>query len=348
MIAVWIMLGLGLGAVALDLLGDDESSDDTPDDTPEDSDGELFFVDDGETVTGTDGTDLFTYDPSATGLAGATASGGAGDDVFIFDTGGLVLNSSALDGGTGNDLMRVNANASTISGGEGDDTIEGALTGGRVFGDAGDDQITIVTRGADNPELDGGLGNDTIDARGSNNIGLFGAEGDDLLITDGFGVGGAAYLITADGGEGDDTLRHEYSYSPPRVDAEPGVDLPAQLTGGSGADVFEIGLIAGNGGFTGNGSETVTETIAVVQDFAPGEDVLTIDLGGLGLGYTATEATLVENTADGTTTFQMTLTSATLPTQNLSVTMNNATGVSWDDVVFTNGTPPTLVPPAVV
>lgn len=254
MIALWIMAALGFGAIAYDLLDDDKDDGAGDPDTPPSpqpsggADGSLFFVSDGEALMGSDGPDAFLPEPGETSVSNVTLQGGAGDDIFDFDTGTLLetnLSSSEIDGGSGDDQIYGNGDGATILGGDGNDTIEGSHLAGQIFGDAGDDQITISSSSGDISNVDGGTGNDTIDGRGSNNIRLFGGAGDDLILTDGFASAGAAYVIGADGGDGDDTLRHEFAIFPPRlIDPMADDDVPAALTGGDGADQFEIAFRA--------------------------------------------------------------------------------------------------------
>ncbi|WP_428925371.1 calcium-binding protein [Marinibacterium sp. SX1] len=137
------------------------------DDDEDDSD--TVEVDDDQTVTLTEGNDLFTGGSGADTVFAAEGddqvSGLAGDDV--------------LYGGDGND---------TLDGGEGSDTLEGNLGDDILTGGAGDD---VLLGGSGTDTLDGGAGNDILSsdrldgeadfARGDVEI-LSGGEGDDIIV----------------------------------------------------------------------------------------------------------------------------------------------------------------------
>lgn len=197
-----------------------------------------------------------------------------------------------LEGTDGDDNLAVEAGSDTVLGGGGNDWVEGL--GGRDWLDGG----------AGSDTLDGGTGNDTLTG-GDDADWLLGASGDDILD----GGSGADWLTggsgadTLNGGEGDDTL--EGGFDDDTLDGGEGRDL---LMGGDGNDRLDGGNDRGeadtlNGGagddtlhlggndlaHGGEGADTFqldgwidTDNPALVADFEPGIDHLTIGWDGQG------------------------------------------------------------------
>lgn len=214
------------------------------------------------------------------------------------------------------------------------------MLGGSVYGEGGDDLLRISAGPSDPVLVYGGDGKDTLDGSGSDNIVLEGGAGDDLIVTDGAGSGGAGYNIIARGGDGDDTLSHSVEILPP-LDFP--LDQPARLTGGAGADAFNINLTIGDGTFEASADdpEVFTTPAGLLADFERGTDSLTIDLSALEDAYSAVSARMIEDADNGTTDIILGLSDNTNPPNNIVIRVV-ATGISWDDVTF-SGRDPTFL-----
>lgn len=291
-------------------------------------------------------------DDTIRGTADGSFFGGGGNDVFEIETGA----DSTLDGGSGNDVMTigegvnftvkggagddafdVSAELSNLQAGEGNDTISGDLLASSVYGDGGDDLLRIAAGPGDPVYVYGGDGTDTLDGSGSFNIVLEGGAGNDLIVTDGAGSNGAGYNIIARGGVGDDTLSHTVEVVPPLQSFE---DLPARLTGGAGADTFNINLGIGKGTFqpSVDDPEVFTTPAGLLEDFERGTDSLTIDLSEINDAYGAVSAKMIEDAVNGATDIILGLRDSTNPPNDIVIRVA-ATGLSWNDVAFTGRDP---------
>lgn len=344
---VLLLLGTAFGWALYDFFDDNDSvaaSEDVPPpagEEPRAGDDSIIFVTDRMLDMGSDSSNAYLFDPAATGSIAATIDAGGGDDIInlagLFDR--ASLNGAQLSGGDGNDTISAVAGSSTISGGAGDDRISVEASRSSILGDDGADFIRVINSDADQTTVDGGAGNDTLDGTGSNNVRLSGGAGDDVILTDGHVPGGTGFVIGADGGAGNDTLTHTVEVFP-LVPQDQNV-AGATMTGGEGADRFEIVLTAGLGSFTAspNDPTVFVNEAAFITDFARGIDQIDIDLSDFLSGYTAESGTLTENTAAGSTEILIRLASdSTLPDQDVRIVVA-ATGLSWSDVSFT-GPPP--------
>lgn len=327
---------------------DDQASDDGDDgggDLPATTD-QLILVADGTEHSGDDGQQAYLIDPQVEGAITANIDAGGGDDIVDLArlNGGVILFGGSVEGGAGNDAISVEGDDVTLSGGDGDDTIIGNLRSSEVNGDGGDDLLRIVTASSDSTMVDGGDGNDTIDGTGSDNISLLGGAGDDLIMTEGSTPTGTGYVIASDGGEGDDTLSHVVDVFP--LPIQDPAFAPARLTGGEGADMFDIQLATDNGVYTESDDDpdVFLNDAAVITDFEPGTDSLSFDLSGYLAGYSAMTGEMIEDTDAGTTTITLRLTGG-LPDQDIQVAVA-ATGLTWNDVTFIGAEPGTLIPVA--
>jgi Ca2+-binding RTX toxin-like protein len=216
-----------------------------------------------EAVTGTAGDDTLV------GMAGQVVDGLAGADSLEASSGSVTLN-----GGEGQDTLFLEGpiiadvtNTSQVNGGDGDDTIAAIGLGGSVDGGGGDDVIDVQgTLDA----VDGGNGDDTITGSAADYGGgspLSGGAGNDVLST--FDEAGFSYRAELDGGAGDDTLTSALiTTSPEEVDA---------LTGGAGADVFQVSFSGDNIDPSGG---ALLGTLLEVTDFEPAEDSLVLEIRG--------------------------------------------------------------------
>lgn len=173
----------------------------------------------------------------------------------------------AIKLGDGDDLADVEIFGPNIDGGLGNDTITSFGIDGRILGGDGDD--LIATYGLN--YIEGGDGNDTISGAEAEQI--FGGAGDDVLsasadaIYDGNGV--------LDGGTGDDTITAYSAIGHWRSDF-PSVDV----IGGDGADVVDLQLYMSDGYSqdTSPQSPTSTTTAISLSDFDADEDSLLIQI----------------------------------------------------------------------
>jgi len=190
----------------------------------------LFGEDDGDTISGGDDPDfLFGGDGSD------NLSGDAGDDQLFGDAG-----DDTLEGGADNDTLFGAAGADILRGDGGDDTLNGGTENDQLFGgdgadsligDAGDDVLN--GEGGDDPQLDGGDGEDTINggpgndtANGGSGIDFISGGPDDDILNGGDGPD----IIDGDGGN--DTLSGDAGND--RLDGGTGANA---VFGNSGIDV---------------------------------------------------------------------------------------------------------------
>lgn len=190
-----------------------------------------------------------------------TIEGKGGADTLIGGAG-----NDALYGGEGNDLLIGSAGSDTLSGGKGDDTYFIYDSDDIVEGGGGFDKVQVVDDSGINltigawtsvERINGGEGNDMIDARSlDSGVILNGRGGDDIMIG---GSGGDTFY--ADPGD-------DYLYGQQGSDAMIGSSGDDRLEGGGGND-FNYGG-EGNDVFVfrhGYGRD-------VIKDFTDGYDVL--------------------------------------------------------------------------
>jgi Ca2+-binding RTX toxin-like protein len=238
----------------------------------------------GITLNGGSGNDYLSAD--------AILNGGDGDDTLVGGAG-----NDTINGGNGNDTIVLSTGNDIVDGGAGFDkivyqgdngantlglaqagnviTVSGMITGTTtvtsvdeidINGNGGDDTITMVATGGYVSTIDGGAGNDTIDATGSTvGLTLLGGLGNDVLtggsgddVLDG-GAGndtlnGGAGNDTISGGDGNDTIAVDTTTGIDTIDGGAGADQLV-VTGTAGADTFNLGTVVGNSTlFSLNGS----------------------------------------------------------------------------------------------
>jgi Ca2+-binding RTX toxin-like protein len=233
-------------------------------------------------------------DAAATGIDAFTSIeniiGSQGNDTITFN-GGI----NVLDGQGGNDTISAGAQNDTVHGGSGNDTLNGEAGNDTLDGDGGDDTLT---GGAGNDTVNGGEGSDTViftigdQTDTVNDTGILGADtlsiggtsggnvldvilsGTTLTSFEGGSIAGIE-SVTADLGDGTDTLTYAGSASPATVDLGAGTATGftsiagiENVTGGTGADNLTGGaganVLAGGGGddtyHVGTG-DTVAENV---------------------------------------------------------------------------------------
>lgn len=186
------------------------------------------------TIDGGDGDDSITVDNSS------TASGDDGSDVSADANMNL-----DISGGAGNDTVTVTNSADTSPGGTASGTVGGMIDGGD-----GDDSLSLAAAGtqAENLQLLGGAGNDTIhNAADGTNVVIDGGADNDLITNS-----GALPGTTLVGGDGDDTVMNSGVVD--GVDLGAGDDLMVVQTGsgvngvmdgGAGTDTLQLAVDAG-------------------------------------------------------------------------------------------------------
>lgn len=320
---------------------DDHEDADRPD-RPDDQ-GDTTLIRDGTDTTGDDGPQTYEFDPEERGFVTARIDAGGGDDRIDLtrDDDSAIAVSSFVDGGDGNDTISIHGETSTVFGGPGDDNIEAKLLGSEIQAGPGDDLIRIVSGPSDPTVVDGGAGNDTINSTGSDNVVLRGGAGEDEIITDGGTFEGTGYIISADGGDGNDTLSHGIDVFP--LPTQEPATVAARLSGGAGEDAFDLEFHAHPGDFTpaDDDPEVFVNNAVEILDFEQGTDSLAIDLSEPLSGYDMVTATLSEDPSAEETTLTFRLSGDTLPDQDVLITIA-ATGLTWDDVTFVGPAPDSL------
>lgn len=357
----------------------DESSAPTPDvedttDTAADEGAEresestqLFSVGSGDTVVGSGGDDVFLLDPDpvAEGTAGALASanalsvdGGAGDDQLLLSENGadLSLSYSTVSGGSGDDLIVTSGVGLTVDGGDGADRVETPV-GSRFWdstiqGGTGDDvlDITIDSGGTGDAQVLGGAGNDLIDIRDSTNVEAFGGEGNDTIqVGPDLHFAGTGYVTGGDGGAGDDLFLQDADIRE-ALQWRSDQTVPMQMTGGEGADTFQLTTTSSDGVYAGydGAPDVISREWMSITDFEVGTDMIVFDLTSSESGvYSASTAQMVEDSAAGQTQVSVLLEADGVPDQVLVISVA-ATGLDWDDVRFVGAAPTLTAPVAAV
>ena len=248
-------------------------------------DGTVSFIElvaggdpDPQTVTGTEGQDILTYESGAaviygyggadtltSGAADDTLFGGSGDDRIIAGQGDDIISASGgndnawggggddlIYGGDGNDFLRGGRESDVIFGNDGNDIIRGQSDGDTLRGGDGDDNI----KGGGGNDLHYGEGGNDFIKGGSRKDTLYGGAGNDTL-------NGNSFDDTLYGGDGDDVLRSGGDNDV--LGGGRGDDL---LKGGSGYDTFVFA--------DGDGADHIldfdcgVDTLALSGDFLNG------------------------------------------------------------------------------
>lgn len=187
--------------------------------------------------------DLVYDEPAQTGFSEGDSLTGTEDNDLIFGNDG----ADSLEGKAGRDSIMGDAGDDWITGDAGSDGLHGGEGDDLLQGGAGDDLLT------------GGEGRDT----------LQGGIGDDAL----FGQFEADYLF---GGDGDDTL--DGTQASTLSEAGTDEDVGDTLEGGAGDDVLILGeadlALGGAGEDTFVSGGHITETMPIIENFVPGEDIL--------------------------------------------------------------------------
>ncbi|MBO9465976.1 hypothetical protein J7443_12095 [Tropicibacter sp. R15_0] len=226
-----VVLGLfaiGLLATLFDTGSDSDDGADAPEEPG-------FELDETGNLVGTEGDDVITFDEfiEADNPSGILAGGG--DDLLD-----LVPEEASLFEPHQPDYepWRSVLEGTEIDLGEGDDTLRASGLGVLVQAGAGDDLVEFDGGPSDPIVIEGGDGNDTIDARTAQNASLTGGDGNDL-IRGRHGEGGAGYVVEVDGQAGDDSLHVFANEDPYDLLSRNPTD---QWLGGEGVDHFIVEL----------------------------------------------------------------------------------------------------------
>lgn len=326
---------------------------DIPDDTEEDTEEDPVANDpiglaSGDALVGTDGVDTYVNAASDTGVDGASIASGGGDDVvnLAVDLDGtpteqFTISNVDIDAGAGNDTVTTTSDGGTISGGDGDDILTATNSSNiDIFGDAGSDTLSGSQQFSDALNLYGGDGDDTLDGSAIENGEFFGGAGDDDITLAGANDGGAGYAVSADGGDGDDTIMFN------RGAIDPDRFQPSSITGGVGDDTFILTLNEG-GDFDGTPPVTADGAIQLqalkITDFNSADDVIVVDGMAASGEYalaTARLETLQDPNDNPYTALVMRYESDTLVTRDVIVDLGSA-DVAVGDISFTGDQTPT-------
>lgn len=187
---------------------------------------------------------------------------------------------NVLDGGVGNDRLDGGAGADNLLGGVGNDALTGGAGNDTFAGGAGVDLADFAAAGLDvvvNLSTNRAMGDGTDLIFDVENI--LSGEGSDKLTGDSGGndlKAGSGDDIVA-GGDGNDTLAGcAYGRDGGRYEFD-------TLSGGSGADVFQLGWAGGRFYDDGNAKNAGRSDYVLITDFTAGQDRLQLD--GLASGY---------------------------------------------------------------
>ena len=335
--------------------------DDAEQDEQGDDDRRVFSVGSGDTVAGGAGDDVFLLDPDTEGdqddtnaVSSINVSGGSGDDVMqLHDIGAfLSVGGGSVSGDAGDDQIVISGESLSIDGGAGDDTIqspEGAwLWDSTIQGGAGNDtlDINVYASGTGATQVDGGAGNDLIDIRDASNVLAMGGDGNDTIhVGPELEFGGTGYVTGGNGGAGDDLLVQDADL---RAALEWRADqtMPMRMTGGEGADIFQITTLTSSGLFadSDDAPDVVAREWMRVEDFEVGTDMIVFDLSSTSSGpYSASTAQMVEDSAAGETQVSVLLEADGLADQEPIINVA-ATGLDWNDVSFAGAAPGLAAP----
>ncbi|MBI1312273.1 hypothetical protein GC176_13370, partial [bacterium] len=205
------------------------------------------------TVDGTADDDVLVFNP--TSATAGSISNSAGSSSLAVSYSGLASTLNATGGSGGFDILEVlgTADDDTITSTatsitrDGTVTFDGTIEQTNILAGAGNDSITLGAL-ATLKVLDGGDGDDTIDASAAVDATIIGGAGDDNLV-------GSPVADLIDGGDGSDTIT-----------AGAGDDT---IFGGAGNDVVEGGTGADQF-FGGDGSDTFTWNVGDGSDLVEG------------------------------------------------------------------------------
>ena len=174
---------------------------------------------DDDDINGGEGRDVLDYysapEPVNVDLAAGTASGQGNDLIAGIEKIEASKHGGTLLGNEEDNIFWTHRGDDVARGGGGDDSFYDLGTGGTdaYYGDEGNDRFNLFSR--QTVLIEGGAGNDRIEAHGSGEMEVSGDEGDDLVSVD-------EGTIDVDGGEGVDLLGLYYVNGPVRVDLSEG------------------------------------------------------------------------------------------------------------------------------
>ena len=332
---VFGFIGLGM-AFALPILDDDDDGPAEPEPDEPVATGRSYDLISGDRILADAGDDIFTLATSDAPVEDLSIQAGDGDDDILLAPVGDVLGdpsysnavfNSEISGDAGDDDISLFADSSTVSGGDGDDTITFNGAGNTVTGGDGDDRIT-GNSALGEAVIDGGDGDDMIDAENVTLGEIGGGDGDDTILLSSHASVGQA--VGVDGGPGDDIIHLDV-----RTPTDPW-HFRFPLTGGEGADIFELEIGEGAPDAELNvdptdyeDADTLRIEAQTIADFTPGTDQLVIDPRTDNDDYSLLTISLSDNGSDSEITLSY---GNGALTRNVIIRLPGATGVSWDDV----------------
>ena len=230
-----------------------------------------------------------------------TLMGGSGNDTIFGGQG----NDTILAGSVRGDL---NAGADLIYGGTGADSINGAAGNDTIYGGSGNDLIFTFSRG--NDLVYGNQDDDQIHLQGSSDTG-YGGQGNDFigasekkdgevaLIYGNLGndtIFGGAGKDTVFGGQGDDDII--------------GLGNGDNLTGGLGADTFELLTLPRPPFPVGDSSGLTSDRADKIFDFVTGQDKMKIMGAGTAANYNEVSLSFVDTVEEAVTAYNNNATGA--------------------------------------
>ncbi|MBN3889269.1 MAG: calcium-binding protein [Nostoc sp. JL31] len=308
--------------------------------------------------------------------------GGVGNDTLVGGVGNDSLTGNdTLVGGAGNDILNVEFSTgdNTLNGGVGDDVLNAGATSGNnlLYGGDGNDYLStsnvyssvsgyIYYPSSSNNTLDGGVGDDTLNAESpsGNNL-LSGGDGNDSLSTSGiytyrsepnFSSSGNN---TLNGGAGDDTLNAGNSTGNNLLsggDGNDSLDISGYVTpfdnfltssghntlnGGAGDDTLRAEYSTNNNFFSGGDGNDSFYLKTTSPETAPSDLVTQTVDGGEGDDLLSVDYTLA--TEGITTTFNATtnigeVTAGTYRVSYKDIEGLNISSTAYDDnIVGSNG-----------
>lgn len=263
----------------------------------------IIVSSDGESaISGGAGDDTIRFDGE-----GGTVAGGAGNDILDITSGGAGDSAVTVTGGPGDDFIGVGRDNLTAEGGEGNDRLQRSFSSSGTY---------------ENSVLNGGAGNDLIEATGDNGI-LGGGDGEDTLSG---GRTDEGNLL--DGGDGNDLLQSDQF-----LRGDGAAVQSDTLSGGAGSDSFEIGI------------EILDENpdpgtpLAILTDFDPAVDAVRLEVGGRLGSPEFQDVTLTENALTNSTDALLRFAdpAGSAPDTFALIRFEGVTGLSAEDLDIDDG-----------
>lgn len=238
------------------------------------------------TMKGGQGTDLLTFTAGASITSSFVNTNSNNDSIGTAAVGSNFFTSTVL-GGQGNDTLTLGTTSgSTVNGNKGNDvTTAATTTSSTLFGGQGNDQITFGGGNQESVLASGDLGNDRISINASTaatntftNNTINGGAGNDTIQA--VGARGASSGTVANGGEGIDTINFAVFTQAVTINGDAGGDI---ITSGLGSDAVNGG--AGNDNITLTTGGAAAATAGDTVNAGAGADRVVGDANGTNDRY---------------------------------------------------------------